>query len=80
MTEDTKRHFRLKCRDILDRLVRKFGYEVIVKLIPESDEVMHKRLKNIRKIQTRKKKLKEMEKGDADEEEEEFRVKATPKR
>ncbi|XP_043269034.1 RRP12-like protein [Venturia canescens] len=80
MTDDCKRHFRQKVRDILVKLVRKYSTEVIAGLIPASDETMHKRLKNIRKIETRKQKSKE-ERGSKNEEssDEEFSVKRRPK-
>ena len=64
MTEDCKRHFRLKTRYLLDRLVRKFDYDVVKSLIPKEDETTHKRLKNIRKIQARKKKNDEQNNDD----------------
>lgn len=35
MTEDCKRHFRLKTRYLFDRLVRKFGYDVVKGIIPK---------------------------------------------
>ncbi|CAG2057733.1 unnamed protein product [Timema podura] len=62
MTEDCKRHFRTKTRDILDRLVRKFGAENISVLVPASDIVMHKRLRNLRKIHSKKIRDKEQRK------------------
>ncbi|KAG1655520.1 RRP12-like protein [Nymphon striatum] len=55
MTDDTRQHFRLKVKEILDRLTRKFGSEIISKMVPEKFE---KVLKNIRKLQTRKAKKK----------------------
>lgn len=80
MTDDCKRHFRQKVRDILVKLVRKYSVEMIAGLIPASDEMMHKRLKNIRKIETRKQKSKD-ERGSKSEEtsDEEFNVKRRPK-
>lgn len=80
MTEDCKRHSRQKVRDIIVKLVRKFGTEVITSMVPASDQTMHKRLKNIRKIENRKQKLKEEKKGKDDESDEEFSVKKKPKR
>ena len=55
MTEDCKRHFRLKTRYLLDRLVRKFGYELVAGMVPKNDEMTLKRLKNIKKLQMQKK-------------------------
>lgn len=81
MTDDCKRHFRLKVRDILDRLVRKYGCESITPFVPESDTVMHKRLRNLRKLNVRKKKQKEERRQKQDEDsEEEFIVHSKSKR
>lgn len=79
MTEDCKRHFRIKVRDILDRLVRKFGCESISPHVPSTDTVMHKRLRNLRKLNARKKKQKEASRRDQDDDEE-FTVKSKPRR
>ncbi|CAG9862008.1 unnamed protein product [Phyllotreta striolata] len=78
MTEDCKRHFRLKTRDILDRLVRKYGCESLTPFVPQEDTVMYKRLRNLRKLNTRKKRRKEDTANDEDSDEE-FSVKAKPK-
>lgn len=80
MTEDCKRHFRLKIRDILDRLVRKYGCDSLTPFVPANDTVMYKRLRNLRKLNARKKKRKEAEKQDEGSEDEDFIVKAKPKR
>ncbi|KAG5889831.1 hypothetical protein JTB14_023156 [Gonioctena quinquepunctata] len=79
MTEDCKRHFRLKIRDILDRLVRKYGCESLTPFVPHNDTVMYKRLRNLRKLNARKKRRKESDKEDVSSDEEEFTVKAKPK-
>lgn len=79
MTEDCKRHFRLKIRDILDRLVRKYGCESLTPFVPNDDTVMYKRLRNLRKLNARKKRRKESEQDEYSDEEE-FTVKAKPKR
>ncbi|XP_049862058.1 RRP12-like protein [Schistocerca gregaria] len=81
MTEDCKRHFRLKTRNILSRFVRKYDYDTIANMIPSSDTVMHKRLKNIRKVQSKKKRDKEKsEVGSSDDDEDEqFKIKGQPK-
>lgn len=83
MTDDCRSHFRNRTRDILSKLVRKYGCDSISAHIPESDTVMHRRLRNIRKIQSRKKKQKEEWKKQQDEDEsedEEFAVKSKPRR
>ena len=80
MTEDCKRHFRQKVRDILIKLIRKFGIDTITSMVPLTDNIMLKRLKNIRKVETKKQKSKEKRKSDVDDEsEEEFSVKKKPK-
>ncbi|CAM1307241.1 RRP12 (predicted), partial [Pycnogonum litorale] len=51
MTDDARKHFRIKVKEILDRLVRKFGFEIISKMAPvKFDKV----LRNVRKVQSRK--------------------------
>ncbi|XP_063989401.1 RRP12-like protein [Diachasmimorpha longicaudata] len=81
MTEDCKRHFRQKVRDILVKLVRKFGIDSVMGLIPAGDDTMHKRLRNIKKIEMRKQKAREERKakGQDDDEDQEFSVKRMPK-
>jgi len=49
MPEDCKRHFRVKTKYLLERLVRKFGWDYVSSLVPKSELKMHKRLKNMRK-------------------------------
>lgn len=82
MTEDCKRHFRLKIRDILDRLVRKYGCDSLIPHIPVTDTVMYKRLRNLRKLNARKKKHKEADKETAADgmDDEEFIVRTKSKR
>lgn len=80
MNEDCKRHFRLKVRDILDRLVRKYSFEAVVQHVPTSDGVMYKRLRNLRKLNARKKKLKEQKLEDESENIDEFIIHSKPKR
>lgn len=83
MTEDCKRHFRTKTRDILARLVRWYSAESVMALVPESEKVMRMRLRNMRKVQDRKKRQRqeqrEMSKGGGAGDEE-FSVKNKPKR
>ncbi|XP_060526984.1 RRP12-like protein [Cylas formicarius] len=80
MTEDCKRHFRVKVRDILDKLVRKYGCDSITPYIPETDAVMHKRLRNLRKLNARRKRLREARKGqDGSDSDRDFSVNAKPK-
>lgn len=79
MKDDCKNHFRLKTRDILDRFIRKFSYDVIRPLVPAEDLLLHKRLKNLKRINA-KKKANHLDKGEDDEFKDEFSSKAQPKR
>ncbi|CAB4066317.1 RRP12 [Lepeophtheirus salmonis] len=81
MTEDCKRNFRLKSRYLLDRIIRKFGYDFVAAQVPQSDIVMHKRLKNIRKLHIRKSRMENDQEEDecSGDEEELYRVKNKPK-
>ncbi|RZC36936.1 RRP12-like protein [Asbolus verrucosus] len=79
MKDDCNRHFRLQIRAILSKLVRKYGCDSITQHIPATNAIMYKRLRNIRKLNARKKKQKENKKEDEDGEEEQFLVKAKPK-
>nr|CAG4640604.1 EOG090X00E0 [Eulimnadia texana] len=77
MTEESKKAYRIKTRDILERLMRKCGPEFVLKVIPKEDTVLYKRVNNMRKIQMRKKKHKEALKAaksqdEADDAEENF--------
>jgi len=49
MPEDCKRHFRVKTKFLLERLVRKYGWDFVSSLVPKNELKMHKRLKNMRK-------------------------------
>lgn len=83
MTGDCKKHFRLKIRDVLDRLIRKYGFESLTPFIPHNDTVMYKRLRNLRKMNARKKRRKLAEKegrNDDSSDDEDFTLKAKPKR
>lgn len=81
MSDDCKRHYRLKTRYLFDRLVRKFGHDVVQSLVPKDDVMTHKRLKNIRKIQARKKRLDEekVQEDSDNEDDAEFKVRMKPK-
>jgi len=73
MNEDCKRHFRQKVRDIFTKLIRKYSIGLISNMVPASDLILHKRLKNINKIEDAKRKKRELEKArkleqDSDEE------------
>ena len=68
MVEDLKHVFMVKTRDIFIRLVRKCGAELVLRLVPAEDEVLVKRINNIRKTEARKKKQKLAEKERAQSE------------
>ena len=85
MSEDCKRHFRIKTRFLLERMVRKFGHDLLLGLVPKGDEVMQKRLKNIRKAHARKDKDDERRdkrrsgEDSDDEDGGDFKIRAKPK-
>ena len=64
-SHETKGHFRIRVKSLMERMIRKFGYETILQYTPEQD---HKLLINIRKTRERKKKGKEAAEGDMEEE------------
>lgn len=82
MSEDCKRHFRQKVRDIFTKVIRKYGIGPISNMVPASDVILHKRLKNINKIENAKKKKRELERARKLQErnsDEEFDAKRRPK-
>ncbi|CAG0882964.1 unnamed protein product [Darwinula stevensoni] len=58
MTIDCKRHFRVKVRNLFCLMMRKYGPNAIMQLLPKDDESLHKCLRNIQKTEMRKKKKK----------------------
>merc|ERR1712172_138161 len=54
MPDDCRRHFRLKTKYLMERLVRKFSWEFVSSLVPKSDAKTHKGLRNLRKELSRK--------------------------
>ena len=54
MPEDCKRHCRQKTKFLLERMARKFGYDLVSSLVPKTDATTQKRLKNIRKEMARR--------------------------
>lgn len=81
MNEDCKRHFRQKIRDIFTKLIRKYGIGPISSMVPSSDVILHKRLKNINKIEDAKRKKREFERAKKLENDNdmEFNAKRKPK-
>ena len=51
-SHETKGHFRVKVKGLMERMIRKFGYESILRFTPEED---HKLIINIRKVRERRK-------------------------
>lgn len=81
MNEDCKRHFRQKVRDIFTKLIRMYDIKLITGMVPTSDIILHKRLKNIHKIENAKKKKREFERAKKleNENDEKFNPKRRPK-
>lgn len=82
MSNDCQRHFRQKLRDILVKLIRKYGMETISSMIPASNVMLHRRLKNMNKAEKKKKEKRELKKLQEEENEDdiEFNAKRRPKR
>ncbi|XP_055342940.1 LOW QUALITY PROTEIN: RRP12-like protein [Paramacrobiotus metropolitanus] len=55
MNDNLRRHVRIKIKDLFASLIRKFGYSMIIELVPEDDQ---KLLSNVRKSEDRKKRKK----------------------
>ncbi|XP_003479611.1 RRP12-like protein [Cavia porcellus] len=68
LSDDMRRHFRMKLRNLFTKFIRKFGFELVKGLLPEE---YHKVLVNIRKAETRAKKRHALNQAAAEEEEEE---------
>lgn len=66
ISKDNQRAFRFKAKEFLTRLIRKFGYEMIAKLVPEDYQ---KQISHIRKMEARKSRKKDIDIEDEDEEE-----------
>ncbi|XP_059803243.1 RRP12-like protein [Hypanus sabinus] len=52
MRDDSRRHFRMKIKNIFTKFIRKFGFDMIDSMVPEE---YHKVLVNIRKAEARNK-------------------------
>ncbi|KAM5271620.1 RRP12-like protein isoform 2-T2 [Ctenodactylus gundi] len=68
LSDDMRRHFRMKLRNLFTKFIRKFGFELVKGLLPEE---YHKVLINIRKAETRAKRHRALSQAAAEEEEEE---------
>jgi ribosomal RNA-processing protein 12 len=81
MTDDCKRKFRQETRNIYQRLVRKFGSELVIKLVPSTDIQTHVRLRALNKEAGRLKRNKEKRAKDKMDEkvDVDFSLKTKPK-
>lgn len=64
MTDDCKRKFRQETKNIYQRLIRKYGTQIIIKFVPNTDIQTHVRLRAINKESERLKKKKEIKTSD----------------
>uniref|UniRef100_A0A8C3UG24 Ribosomal RNA processing 12 homolog n=1 Tax=Catharus ustulatus TaxID=91951 RepID=A0A8C3UG24_CATUS len=73
LSDDMRRHFRMKLRNLFIKFIRKFGFELVKGLLPAE---YHKVLVNIRKAESRSRKQRALKKAAAgmDEEEGEERI------
>jgi heme exporter protein D len=69
MSDDCKKYLRVPTKEIFVRVARKFGVSVLIGLVPEDDQVMQKRLKNIRKELERKARARKQGQQESDDEE-----------
>ncbi|NXN23854.1 RRP12 protein, partial [Nycticryphes semicollaris] len=68
LSDDMRRHFRMKLRNLFTKFIRKFGFELVKGLLPAEH---HKVLVNIRKAEARSRKQRALRKAAANTEEEE---------
>jgi ribosomal RNA-processing protein 12 len=68
LSDDMRRHFRMKLRNLFTKFIRKFGFELVKGLLPQE---YHKVLVNIRKAETQAKKHRALSQAAMEEEEEE---------
>ncbi|CAM4584797.1 unnamed protein product [Lepidochelys olivacea] len=67
LTDDMRRHFRMKLRNLFTKFIRKFGFELVRGLLPPE---FHKVLLNIRKAEARSRKQRALKQAVAASEEE----------
>ncbi|KAM6390031.1 RRP12-like protein isoform 1-T3 [Pluvialis apricaria] len=70
LSDDMRRHFRMKLRNLFAKFIRKFGFELVKGLLPAE---YHKVLVNIRKAEARSRKQRALRQAAADTDEEEAR-------
>nr|XP_054291406.1 RRP12-like protein isoform X2 [Pongo pygmaeus] len=68
LSDDMRRHFRMKLRNLFTKFIRKFGFELVKRLLPEE---YHKVLVNIRKAEARAKRHRALSQAAMEEDEEE---------
>ncbi|NWI52355.1 RRP12 protein, partial [Calyptomena viridis] len=68
LSDDMRRHFRMKLRNLFIKFIRKFGFELVKGLLPAE---YHKVLVNIRKAEARNRKQRALKQAAADTDEEE---------
>ncbi|NXL41160.1 RRP12 protein, partial [Podilymbus podiceps] len=68
LSDDMRRHFRMKLRNLFTKFIRKFGFELVKGLLPDE---YHKVLVNIRKAEARSRKQRALRRAAADTDEEE---------
>ena len=76
-SHEHKGHFRAKVKHILDRMVRRFGYEIVNKHCPEADR---KLITNIRKTKERNKRKKKAANDGGDDSDEEYQEETNQKK
>ncbi|XP_037660690.1 RRP12-like protein isoform X2 [Choloepus didactylus] len=68
LSDDMRRHFRMKLRNLFTKFIRKFGFELVKGLLPEE---YHKVLVNIRKAEARAKRQRALKQAAVEEEDDE---------
>uniref|UniRef100_A0A8B9GAA6 Ribosomal RNA processing 12 homolog n=1 Tax=Amazona collaria TaxID=241587 RepID=A0A8B9GAA6_9PSIT len=68
LSDDMRRHFRMKLRNLLTKFIRKFGFELVKGLLPAE---FHKVLVNLRKAEARNRKQRALRQAAASADEEE---------
>uniref|UniRef100_A0A8B9ZB12 Ribosomal RNA processing 12 homolog n=1 Tax=Anas platyrhynchos TaxID=8839 RepID=A0A8B9ZB12_ANAPL len=76
LSDDMRRHFRMKLRNLFTKFIRKFGFELVQGLLPSE---YHKVLVNIRKAEARSRKQRALRQAAAETEEEEEEEPAQPR-
>ena len=63
---ETRNPFRLKVRRLLERLVKKFGFDIVQKFVPEKSPIA-KMLANAKKVQRRSQKARDEARAGGDQ-------------